>query len=275
VTAFSFMSANYVARELGYAGPHDWGACDRAANAFFSPLDTYPERLDAMLAQISAAGFDRIDLWTAHLNWRWATPEHVAVATSALERHGLTVVSMASGFGSTTDELAAACDVATAVGTDVLGGMGEVVLADRAGTVRVLRERGVRIGLENHPERTPDEVLAKIGDDADVLGVTVDTGWFATHGYDPARAIRELGDRVIHAHLKDIERPGEHETVPHGAGCVDIPACVDALHEIGYEGTVSIEHEPWDHDPTEECVEMLATLRDRLRPTTGGIQHGT
>lgn len=272
--SLSFMSANYVAREVGYAGPREWGPCDQAANAFFSPVETYAERLDAMLSQISDAGFDRIDLWTAHLNWRWATADHLAVATSGLERHGLTVVSMASSFGATTEELAAACGVANAVGTSILGGMGQVLLGDRDGTVRVLRERGVRIALENHPERSPDEVLAKIGDDADVLGTALDTGWYATHGYDPARAIRELAPRLMHVHLKDIERPGEHETVPHGTGCVDISACVDALIEIGYDGVISIEHEPWDHDPTDECVEMLAALTAQLRPT-GGIHVGT
>lgn len=267
--AISFMGANYVARELGYDGVDDWGRSDEATNAAFSPLETYGERLDAVLEGIRAAGFERIDLWTAHLNWRWATPEHLEVATRALDRHGLEVVSMAGNVGATPADLAAACRVATAVGAPVLGGMGDVLLTDRPSTAAVLREHDVLLGLENHPERTPDEVLAKIGDDADVLGVTVDTGWFATHGYDPAAAIRELGDRVMHVHLKDVERPGEHVTAPHGAGCVDIPACLDAVAAIGYAGPLSIEHEPFDHDPTAECVVMHASLRGHLELLTG------
>ena len=35
-------------------------------------------------------------------------------------------------------------------------------------------------------------MLDLIGDDADVLGVALDTGWWATQGYDPVQAIRDL-----------------------------------------------------------------------------------
>jgi sugar phosphate isomerase/epimerase len=267
------MGANYVAREVGYAGVEEWGPCDAAANARFSPLKTYGERLDEVLAAISGAGFDQLDLWTAHLNWRWATPEHIRIATEALDRHGLRVVSMAGGVGATTEELAAACRVANGVGTTVLGGMGDVLLDDREGTAAVLTEHGVRLGLENHPERSPAEVLSKIGPPSDVIGATVDTGWFATHGFDAPTAIRELGGRIVHVHLKDVERPGEHVTCPHGAGCVDIPACLDALVEIGYTGALSIEHEPWHEDPTEDCACMLAAVREQLTEAAGG-NHG-
>jgi sugar phosphate isomerase/epimerase len=270
---FSFMGANYVARELGYDGIDDWGRCDAATNAAFAPIETYEERLDAVLAPVRDAGFDRIDLWTAHLNWRWATSEHLELAAEALGRHGLEVVSMAGGFGDTTDDLAAACRVATAVGAPFLGGMGRALTDDPRAAAHVLREHGVRLGLENHPERNPDEVLAKLGHEGDVVGVTVDTGWFATHGYDAAAAIRELDERVFHVHLKDVERPGEHVTCTHGTGCVDIDACVDALQAIGYGGPVSIEHEPFDHDPTAECVDMHAALRGHLEHLHGGT-HG-
>jgi sugar phosphate isomerase/epimerase len=266
----SFMGANYVAREVGWDGGEDWGRCDAVANAAFAPLETYGERLEEVLRQVREAGFDHVDLWTAHLNWRWASAEHVQVAVSALERHGLRVASMAGSVGSTREELAAACRVAAAVGTDVLGGMGDVLPADRAGTVEVLRAHGMRLGLENHPERTPQEVLAAIGGDADVLGTTLDTGWYATHGYDPVAAVHVLGGRILHVHLKDVERPGEHVTCPWGAGCVDIASCVDALAEIGYTGALSIEHEPFDHDPTTECVAMHAALDAQLASLVGG-----
>ena len=60
----------------------------------------------------------------------------------------------------------------------------------------MLAERGVRLAIENHPERTPGEVLAKIERGDGTLGATVDTGWWATQGYDAARAIEELGEHV-------------------------------------------------------------------------------
>jgi len=264
----SFMGANYVARESGYPGGEDWGPFDAATNAAFQPINSYAERLDGLLGQIAAAGFESIDLWLAHLNWRWATREHVLIARHALSHHGLRVATLAGNFGSTRSELEAACRLATALDVDVLGGMGDVLRADRAGAEEVLREHGVRFAYENHPERDPQEVLDLIGDASDVLGVAIDTGWWATHGYDPVQAFRDLRERVFYVHLKDVARAGEpHLTCAHSEGVVDIPACVDELLASGYAGGMSIEHEPYDHDPTAECIRMREVLEAQLAGT--------
>ena len=45
--AVSFMTANYVARELGYGAADEWGPFDAATNAAFQPIGTFPERFDA------------------------------------------------------------------------------------------------------------------------------------------------------------------------------------------------------------------------------------
>jgi sugar phosphate isomerase/epimerase len=260
----SFMSANYVARELGYGAADEWAPFDDATNAAFAPLESFPARFDELLSTIAGLGFDAIDLWFGHLNWRWATAEHVAHARSALERHGLRVVSLAGGVGATAGELASACRLAQDLDVDLIAGVGEVVRRDRAGAATVLRAHGVRFGFENHPERTPREVLDAIGDDADVLGAAVDTGWWATQSFDPVAAIDELSDRLFHVHLKDVEEPGTHVSCMHGAGCANLAGCVDKLLAIGYSGPVGIEHEPYDRDPTDECVRMLARIRDQL-----------
>ena len=262
--ALSFMSANYVAKELGYGVADEWGPFDAATNAAFEPLDTYAARFDDLLATIVGSGFDTVDLWFAHLNWRWATPDHVALAREALARRDVRVVSLAGSVGATTEELAAACRLASELDVDLIAGIGEIVHWDREGAADVLREHGIRFGLENHPEKTPQDVLDAIGGDADVLGAAVDTGWWATQSYDPVAALEELSERLFHVHLKDVEAPGTHVTCMHGDGCANIVGCVDKLLELGYPGPVSIEHEPYDRDPTAECVRMLARVREQL-----------
>src|SRR5205823_8481911 len=86
----AFMTANYVARETGYA-MHGWGDGDRLTNEAFAPLETYGERLDTLLADIRALGFGTVDVWGAHLSPDWATDGHVERALDALARHGLGV----------------------------------------------------------------------------------------------------------------------------------------------------------------------------------------
>ncbi len=149
------------------------------------------------------------------------------------------------------------------VGTDILGAGAS---GDLRALVPALREHGVTLAIENHPEKTPGDVLEKIDVGEGTLAATVDTGWWATQGYDPVRAIEELGEHVRHVHLKDVLAVGEpHETCRWGEGIVDMRACVRALAEAGYAGTLAIEHEPEDHDPTEECRAMLIELREWLR----------
>ena len=253
------MTANYVARETGWA-MHGWGHGDRATNEFFAPLDTYGERLDELLARIRGLGFDTIDLWGAHLSPDWATEEHVAAARECLDRHGLAVATYATWIGR--GNVARACELARAVGTSVIGGG---ISGDPAELAPVLRQHGVRVGIENHPERTPAEVLAKVEQGEGTLGATVDTGWWGTQGYDPVRALEELAPHLLHVHLKDVRAQGEpHETCRWGEGIVDAEGCVRALRRLGYEGAIAVEHEPEDHDPTEECRAMLAELEGWL-----------
>ena len=266
----SFMSANYVAEALGYGKADEWGPFDDATNRAFAPIETFATRFDDLLSRITGIGFETIDLWFGHVNPGWATPEHVAAAREAVARHGVRVVSLAGSVGATTEDLAAACRLANALEVDLIVGLGDVVRRDRAGAADVLRGHGVRFALENHAEKTPQEVLDVIGDEDDVLGSGLDTGWWATQGYDPVTAIEELKDRLFHVHVKDVEAPGTHVTCMYGEGCARIADCIEALLRIGYEGALSVEHEPYDRDPTSECARMLTMLRERLPVEAAG-----
>ena len=254
----AFITANYVARETGYA-MHGWGHGDRTTNDAFRPLDTYRERFGALCRDVAALGFDTIDIWGAHLAPEWATDAHVDAAREELAEHGLTVASY-QGYAP-SPVLQRACEVAGGVGASVLSGFAPL---DDERLPGLLEQHKLRFGLENHPEPSPQAVLEKI-DAYPFADVCVDTGWFGTQGYDAARAIEELGDRVVHVHLKDVLHRGEpHETCRFGAGVVDVEACVRSLQRIGYTGTIAIEHEPETFDPSDEIRTMRKQLAEWL-----------
>lgn len=265
MNTISFMSANYVARQLDYNMTRGWGQGEKATSEYFQPIETFPERFDALLREIVGLGFGAIDLWLAHLSPSWATSQHIDAARDLLAKHGLPVVSLAGWFGSTPDEFAATCRLATAVGCRVLGGSTSVIEKDRAFVVRMLKEHGLRLGLENHPEKTPVELRARIGDGGEgTIGACVDTGWFGTQGYDAARALEELGDVLVHIHLKDVLAEGAHETCGYGEGIVPVEGCVRALERMGYAGAISVEHEPEHASPNDAAVRSLALLKGWL-----------
>jgi sugar phosphate isomerase/epimerase len=259
MNAISYTTANDVARETGWA-MHGWGHGDRLTNERYRPLETYGERLDELLRHVRGLGFEALDLWGAHLNPEWATDDHVAIARDSLARHGLAIATYAAWVGPSNIERA--CEIAAALGVDLIGAG---FSGEPGRLVPALRAHGVRLAVENHPERTPDEVLAKIDRGEGLFAATVDTGWWATQGYDPVRALEELGEHVAHVHLKDVLHEGEpHETCPWGEGIVDVEACVRALRRLGYAGALTVEHEPEDHDPAGEVAAMLDRLRGWL-----------
>jgi L-ribulose-5-phosphate 3-epimerase len=260
--AVSFMSANFVARETGYALTGGWMQGDRAANDFFRPLATFPERFGGLLDEISALGFTAVDIWSAHLNWNWATAEHIAAARALLAEHQLEVVSLAGNFGSTRPEFEAACRLAVALGAARLGGDSSLLATDRAFVVATLHALGLQLGIENHPEKNARELLDRIGDGGHgTIGAALDTGSFATLGYDAARAVTELAGQLVHVHLRDVVAPGSHASCAFGHGCVPLEACVRNLRHIGYAGPISVEHNPETFDPSEDCRASLALLR--------------
>ena len=253
--SIAFTTANYVARETGWA-MRGWEHGDRATQERFRALETYEERLDEMLSKVRALGFDTIDLWGAHLGADWATDEHLAIARGAFERHGLRVATYAAWIRPSNVERA--CELARGVGTDVIGAG---FSGEPEALAPVLREHDVRLAVENHPERTPGELLSKLERGGESFAATVDTGWWGTQGYDAVQAIWELGEHVVHVHLKDVRAVGEpHDTCIWGEGVVDVEECVRTLHRMGYEGALTIEHEPEDHDPSDEIVELRSRL---------------
>jgi len=276
----SFVTANFVARPLGYRMDQGWGQGDRASNEWFAPLETFGTRFDAMLAEIKALGFESIDLWCAHLHWRWATPYHVETAKGLLAEHGLAVRSYPAWVMGGAADLHAACRLCAALDIPYFVGHCELFASDRAAAVAILREHGVGYAIENHPEKSAAEVLARLGQgDEDVVGVGLDTGWCATQGWDALAAVKELGHRLFAIHLKDVkarrtEKTGlefvdmGHETCRVGDGIVPLRAIVEHLRATGFRGAVGIEHEPETYNPAEETRES----RERVESWWHGVQ---
>jgi L-ribulose-5-phosphate 3-epimerase len=254
-----------VAQQVGYQMTEGWSQGENATIDYFRPVATYAARFGTLMADIAALGFDTVDIWLAHLHPAWASPEHIAIAQDVLAEHNVKVASLAGWFGGTPDEFEAACKLAQTLGAPVLGGSSSLHKTDRPRLVSLLKKYGLQFGIENHPEKTPEDILAQIGDGGDgTLGTAVDTGWWGTQGFDAAQAIEALQEHIFAVHLKDVVARGEHETCRYGDGIVPIEHCVRLLQQQGYTGAYSVEHEPELFDPTDDVRAGTAMLKDWL-----------
>jgi len=247
-------TASFAFRQVNYHATGDWGQACRTSREHFAPLDTFHARFDGLMREVQDLGFARVELWHFHLHQRWWTPEHVAAALDVLRSRHLSLVAFCGTLGDDLPEVERTLQLMNALGVTVFAGGTRVFREQRQDVVALLRHHGVRFAYENHPERTPAEVLDLIGDDEDGhVGVTLETGWFGTQGYPANDAARELARRILHVHLKDVAHVGTpHETCAFGAGVVPLRAVIEELRAQGYAGAVSVEHEPEQHDPTED-----------------------
>ncbi len=263
----SFVTANFVARPLGYRMEKGWAQGDRASHEWFESEATFEQRFDEMLREIVALGFDAIDLWCAHLHWSWATPHHIEAARTLLSKYKLEVRSYPAWVMGDAQQLIAACKLCQSLRIPSFAGNCELFTNDRAAAVKILRDHKIVYGIENHPETSSAEIFARLGHgDEDVVGVALDTGWCATRHWDPVSATRDFRGRLAAVHLKDVRPPRStktgyefvdlgHETCRLGDGVAKIAEVIRELKAQGYTGPLGIEHEPELFDPREEIRE--------------------
>ena len=248
----AFNTANLVGRVSGYryALSH-WGEQHQKTVAA-----TDERAWVSICEDISAAGYPAVEVWEAH-----AAPESLNAAKAAtwrriLEEHKLLPIGYAGSLRAETIRVCQWLGIPRINGG--LRGQSPAQATD------LCRESGMRFNLENHPEKSTEELLKPIGGGNEWLGVCVDTGWFGTQGVDVPQAIRVLNQLVRHTHIKDVRRAGGHETCRLGDGVVKIPAVLESLKSIGYTGWYSWEDEPEDRNPMDLAKWTLDYLNTRV-----------
>lgn len=78
-----------------------------------------------------------------------------------------------------------------------------------------------------------DRLIA--GTDPDAVKLELDAFWVIRGGVDPARMLRDHGDRVRLVHIKDAQRGDAAIDVPFGEGGLDWKAILDASRQAGVE----------------------------------------
>ncbi len=206
--------------------------------------------------EIAGEGFRAVEIWEAH-----ASPETLDRAKALewkkiLTEAGLKPIAYAGRFSPETARICEWLEI-----PHVDGGLG-VLNPDDA--TSLCRETGIRFNIENHPEKSPEEILSKVGGGNEWLGVCIDTGWLGTQGVSGPEVIRACGSLVRHTHIKDVRRSGAHETCLLGEGVADVEGCLKALREVEYQGVYSWEDEPEDRNPVDSAKRNLDWIEQRI-----------
>lgn len=129
----------------------------------------------------------------------------------------------------------------------------------------------IRLGIHNHgPGARYDRVeaiLKTLAGRHPNVGATVDVGHSLRSDENPVEVIRALGARVHGCHLKDARKTaaGWRFTPVLGRGELDLKGTLQALRDVGYGGTLSLEYEGNMENPFDDIRASLAFLRETAR----------
>jgi sugar phosphate isomerase/epimerase len=124
--------------------------------------------------------------------------------------------------------------------------------------------RGIRVVAENliiannHFEDTwlPDGMIELHDEwDAELKGITLDTGHARQSKLDVADTVLQMGSRIKHLHLQDNHGGMIDEHLPIGTGVIDWDSVIAALDEINFEGYGVFEFGP--ADAQREAIRFL------------------
>ncbi len=126
---------------------------------------------------------------------------------------------------------------------------------------------GVKLALEavNKPFLLDTAKLLQMINDCGgsaVLGIYLDVGNSTNSGLNPVDEIRAAKGRTILTHVKDWNPANRNERLL-GAGAVDFPRALAALHEIGYDDYLLVELPPDPNDGdavARHAVQFLQNL---------------
>lgn len=126
------------------------------------------------------------------------------------------------------------------------------------------KSNGIRACFHHHMGtcvQTLEETVRMLENTSDDLLLCYDTGHWTFSEVDPLAILEQFPNRIGHVHLKNMRKPVRDQaikeswsflkSVRNGAftvpgdpeGCVDFPAVLKKLDEIGYEGWIMVEAE--------------------------------
>lgn len=197
-----------------------------------------------------------------------ASDEEIAQAKEDVAKFGLKLYAGGVITLGTPEQVEQAFRYASRAGMELIIGVPRPEVIDLV--EEKIQQTGIGVAIHNHgPEDrlypTPYEAYERIRNRDKRFGLCIDIGHTIRAGVDPAKAARELADRVLDVHIKDeTEAAPKGRTIEIGRGVIDIPEFLTALIEINFPGVVSFEFEKDPDQPLVGLAESVGYVRGVL-----------
>lgn len=139
----------------------------------------------------------------------------------------------------------------------------------------LVKKYHIKLAVHNHPQPSeywsPDNLLKQINQRSKNIGSCADVGHWARAGLNSLNCLKQLQNRIISLHFKDImpkiEGVNEQHDVVWGEGVLNTTELLRELRRQDFDGIISIEYEyNWDNSVPDikKCVEYYNQTTERI-----------
>ena len=188
---------------------------------------------------------NKVAVKSMHLPYNISDQELEGIIKEANDA-GIDIYAGAVIYMKTEEEVRQAFNYAEKAGMEVIVGVPNPELIDLS--EEMVKKHDIKLAIHNHGSRdilypSPESVYEVIKGRDKRMGMCIDVGHTMRLNIDPAEELRKYGDRVLDIQIWDVSSAThEGKAVLPGYGVLNFKNILQALIDINYTGTVSIEY---------------------------------
>ncbi|MCH2154772.1 MAG: sugar phosphate isomerase/epimerase [Opitutales bacterium] len=223
--------------------------------------------------KVREIGLDKIEICAVHADFN--NPDGFEEIIKIYENEGVKIISTGVQMyqGDDREEAWFACAAAAGC-KHVSAHLGIGTYTRAIGRLRKWsRQYGINVGIHCHGGYmfggSPDVLKHLIDLGAPEVGLNIDTAWCMQIGPakgNPVKWVEMFGDSVYGVHYKDFTfgPNGQWEDVIVGTGTLDLPAFVNALEAVNFDGMAVIEYEADVENPVPALKRCVDSMRSAI-----------
>ncbi len=220
--------------------------------------------LDETIEMTKRLGMKMLCLKSMHLPLE-SSDADIKAAADKVTKAGLTLYGAGVIYMKSEDEVNNAFRYAKAAGIQTIIGVPNHELLPLV--ERNVKETNIKVAIHNHGPGddvypTPEVTYEKVKSLDARVGLCIDIGHVQRLKLDPVENLKKYADRLYDLHLKDVDQSAAAgRSVEFGRGVIDMPAVLQALREINYQGVMALEFEKDADDVIPGLAECVGYAR--------------
>lgn len=272
----AFLTTSAAAVGTAVVGRLSWA--DEPYGSFTVGVQSYSFRefdLEQCLRRTNQLGLHYIEFFSKHAPPD-STPEQIEAIKRMCAEYKIKPVAFGvHGFSKNHDANKRAFDFGKALGVRFFSADPD---PDSFDSLDKLCEE-YKIGIAIHPHGpvgrglhrwySAETIMAAVKNHHPLIGACLDTGHLIRCAQlgkplDPAEQVRVMGQRNFGMHLKDHDNERKTDVIL-GKGNLNVPALVQALKDVKFQGWISLEYEANPSNPSPDMAACLEVLRQAIK----------